>query len=86
MAERQVLSTRKDGQGDITALCSKGADWSPRKKEDAIGDIEGKKHSYHLMHGEKRYPVTVVAGKKGKYLKATWDASEDNHLLSLAEK
>ena len=41
---RQVTATRKDTDGDITALCNRFAVWSPRSKANAISDIENGIH------------------------------------------
>ena len=46
MADRQVKQTRKDSDGDITALCNSGKSWSPRSKANAIRDIETETHTY----------------------------------------
>ena len=54
--ERAVLQTAKDSDGDITALCRSGQTWSPRRKADAIRDIEMGLCQYHvpMKDGSKR--------------------------------
>jgi hypothetical protein len=39
MADRPVIQSRKDYDGDILALCNPHEYWSPRVKRDAINDI-----------------------------------------------
>ena len=46
--DRPVDRTRKDLDGDITALCGTGQSWSPRLKRDAISDIELGIHRYYV--------------------------------------
>ena len=48
MADRQVTRTGKDFDGDITTLCDSHSPWSPRKKWDAIDDIERRSHRYFV--------------------------------------
>ena len=49
MGERRVKKTRKDSDGDITALCNPDEFWSPRGKTDAIYDIETNRHNYYIQ-------------------------------------
>jgi len=49
MADRQIAQSRKDQDGDITALCNPGPWWSPRLKGDAINDIESGQHTYFVQ-------------------------------------
>jgi hypothetical protein len=49
MADRAVRKTRKNSEGDITALCDDGAGWSPVSKADAISHIENGVHT--TFHG-----------------------------------
>lgn len=85
MAERQVTASGKDKDGDITALCNKAASWSPRKKADAIKDIEDKVHIYYVGTGPRRTVVRVVKGQSGKYLRSTADGSTHNNLDDLPD-
>ena len=39
MAKRYVRRTRKDADGDTTALCDYGQAWSPRSKVLVINDV-----------------------------------------------
>lgn len=86
MAERRVTRTRKDYDGDITALCNHGAYWSPREKADAIRDIERNNHRYYVESrwGRRTY-VQVVSGPTGKYLRTVADPSSDNNLDNLPD-
>ncbi len=84
MADRQVLQSRKDRDGDITALCNPGGYWSPRQKADAISDIETKAHRYYVhvpMVGD--VDIHVVKGTKGNYLRTDPDRTSRNNLDDL---
>ena len=84
MADRQVQQTRKDRDGDITALCNPGQLWSPRSKADAINDIETRLHTYYVLWpGGVRTEVRVVNDPKGKYLRTDRDTTPRNNLDDL---
>lgn len=85
MADRQVTATRKDEDGDILALCNSGAWWSPRKKTDAIKDIDDEDHSYYVQKGAKRVDIHVVKGPTGKYLRTDPDVTDSNNLDDLPD-
>lgn len=84
MADRQVLRSRKDKDGDITALCGDGY-WSPRLKADAIRDIEGGLYTYHVGSGSSRVEIRVVKGTSGKYLRTDPDKTSRNNLDDLPD-
>ena len=67
MADRRVTHSRKNRDGDITAIGTPGQYWSPRAKTDAISDIELRVHTYYVQWPEKRTEVRVVDGATGKY-------------------
>lgn len=85
MADRAVRKTQKDEDGDILALCDGSASWSPRKKKDAIADIEGKAHTYYVPWQSGRTEIRVVNGPTGKYLRTDRDSSEKNNLDDLPD-
>ncbi|MEM7503794.1 MAG: DUF3892 domain-containing protein [Pseudomonadota bacterium] len=86
MATRQVTRSRKDADGDITALCNPGAPWSPRLKADAIRDIETGLHQYYVnADGSGPATIHVVNGPRGKYLRTTADRSSRNNLDNLPD-
>jgi hypothetical protein len=86
MADRQVSRTGKDRDGDITALCNSGAFWSPRKKWDAIHDIESRTHRYFVRWPEgKDTDIRVVNGPTGKYLRTDRDTTPKNNLDELPD-
>lgn len=86
MADRQVTHSRKDTDGDITALCNPGESWSPRSKPDAIYDIESRLHTYFVRSpGTTRADVHVVNGPTGKYLRTDADAASGNNLDNLPD-
>lgn len=87
MADRRVTQSRKDKDGDITALCNPdfSGSWSPRFKDDAIADIENGDHTYYVLQGdETRAEIQVINDqKKGKYLRTHPDQVVDNNLDEL---
>ncbi len=85
MADRPVRKTRKDSDGDILALCNDGSPWSPRKKADAIHDIESKTHTYHVPWKSGRTEIRVVNGPNGKYLRTDRDDTTRNNLDDLPD-
>ncbi len=86
MAERKVTQSRKDKDGDITALCNPLAAWSPRAKAGAITDIESKTHRYYVQRpGTSPTYVHVVDGPTGKYLRTNPDDQQGNNLDSLPD-
>lgn len=85
MAERTVSRTKKDADGDILALCDGGASWSPRKKADAIYDIESGTHTYYAQWGAERRIIKVVNGPNGKYLRTDRDNTSRNNLNDLPD-
>jgi hypothetical protein len=85
MADRQVTRTQKDSEGDIFALCDPGVLWSPRKKRDAINDIEYGIHKYYVSWPEGRTEIHVVNGPNGKYLRTDRDNTTRNNLDDLPD-
>jgi len=85
MTDRAVRKTGKDKDGDITALCDDGASWSPRKKADAISDIESGIHTYHVPWKGGRTEIRVVNGPNGKYLRTDRDNTNRNNLDDLPD-
>lgn len=82
MAERQVTKSRKDKDGDITALCNDTAIWSPRSKENAIADIESGMHEYYVQQpGTQKAKIRVVGG----HLQTEPDADQKNNLDNLPD-
>lgn len=85
MADRAVRQTQKDRNGDILALCNPGSFWSPRRKTDAIYDIETGMHSYYVPWESGRTEIRVVNGPTGKYLRTDRDGTSRNNLDDLAD-
>lgn len=86
MALREVVATRKDYRGDITALCNSKEFWSPRYKTDAINDIENRVHQYYVMVSGIRVDIHVVDDRvKGKYLRTDPDKTITNNLDNLPD-
>lgn len=83
MAERRVTQSRKDKDGDITALCNPGEPWSPRHKGDAINDIDSGAHRYYVDRAGFKTYVHVVDDPDGKYLRTTADTESANNLDNL---
>ena len=85
MAGRAVYKTGKDLDGDITKLCNANQLWSPRKKSDAIRDIETGVHSYYVPWRLGRTEIHVVDGPTGKYLRTDSDDTSRNNLDDLPD-
>ena len=85
MARRRVTHSRKDQDGDITALCNQGAAWSPRLKAGAVADIESKTHQYFVGVGSQEVDIHVVDGPTGKYLRTDPDTTSTNNLDDLPD-
>lgn len=83
--ERRVRKSGKDADGDITSLCNSGEWWSPRRKADAIDDIEDDNYRYYVEEQTPRTYVKVreVAGKK--HLRTTADSTSRNNLDNLPD-
>ncbi len=82
MADRRVTATGKDADGDITKLCGT---WGNTTKAQAIRDIEGGTHTYHVQTGNRRTDVHVVSGPTGKYLRTDPDSTGTNNLDDLPD-
>lgn len=86
MADRRVTRSRKDRDGDITALCNHGEYWSPREKHLVISDIELGHHSYYVDASGFRTNVQVITRPDGsKYLRTTADSTSRNNLDNLPD-
>lgn len=85
MARRAVRNTGKDRDGDITKLCNPGDYWSPRKKADAIFDIENGLHTYYVPWQSGSTDIHVVNGPNGKYLRTDRDNTSRNNLDDLPD-
>ena len=85
MADRAVRKTGKDSDGDITRLCDEGQSWSPRRKADAIHDIENGIHTYYVPWKNGRTEIRVVNGTNGKYLRTDSDNTTKNNLDDLSD-
>lgn len=87
MADRLVTASGKNSDGDITALCQAGAWWSPRRKPDAISDIEGGIHRYYVrLEGYREVDIHVVKHPRyGKYLRTDPDKTSKNNLDDLPD-
>lgn len=85
MADRAVRQTAKASNGDILALCDSGAFWSPRRKADAISDIENGTHTYYVPWTTGRTEIRVVNGPNGKYLRTDHDNTQRNNLADLPD-
>lgn len=86
MADRPVVQTRKDRDGDILALCNPREYWSPRLKHDVINDIEMNIHRYYVPWSDgKSTWIRVVNGPNGKYLRTDRDDTTRNNLDDLPD-
>ncbi|MBT3094008.1 MAG: DUF3892 domain-containing protein [Candidatus Thiodiazotropha sp. (ex Lucina pensylvanica)] len=86
MAERAVVRSKKDRDGDILALCNPNEYWSPRSKANAIQDIESGTHQYYVPWTDgTRTPIQIVNGPNGKYLRTDKDNTSRNNLDDLPD-
>lgn len=86
MADRRVTHTRKDRDGEITALGNRNGKWWPRSKAEAIDDIQLGRHTYYvLLQGGVRANILVVNGPTGKFLRTDPDQTERNNLAELPD-
>ncbi len=85
MADRRVKKSRKDGNGNITALCNAGEHWSPRPKSEAISDIESGSHTYYVEEAGYRSTVKVFQRNGLKYLRTDADGTSKNNLDNLQD-
>lgn len=85
MPDRRVTQSRKGDDGDITALCNPREYWSPRRKADAISDIENDIHVYYVDRAGHRSVVQVVNDRARTYLRTTADETSDNNLDNLPD-
>lgn len=81
-----MTQSRKDQDGDITALCNPGEYWSPRQKSDAMRDIDGATHSYFVRVNNQEVDIIVVRKSNGdKYLRTDPDKTKTNNLDDLPD-
>ena len=85
MSRRGITHSRKDQDGDITALCNPGAAWSPRLKAGVIADIESGTHQYFVGGGGQEVAVNVIDGPTGKFLRTDPDTTNTNNLDDLPD-
>jgi len=84
MADRAVRKSRKSTQGDVTALCDDGADWSPRLSDSVISDIDSGAHTYHVPWTSGRTEIHVALTVRGKkFLRTDRDDTTTNNLDEL---
>lgn len=72
MEAREVTHVVRNEDGTIDAIGNPGENWSPRKKEDAIRDIEKNLHSYYVKQGPGMVEIDVIY-PAGKYLRTEPD-------------
>ncbi len=86
MIDREVKRSKKNDDGDITALCNPTEWWSPRQKADAINDIENNTYRYFVDDGTNVISIHVVNDSiKGKYLRTDPDKTTRNNLDDLPD-
>jgi len=85
MADRKVTKSRKDSNGDITALCNYGESWSPRSKSDAINDIESGDYTYYVQDSFGRSDIHVVNRLSGTYLRTDPNGRASDNLDNLPD-
>ena len=68
MLRRHVYRRRSDPHGELAALISTTAAWSPRTATDAIADIESGQVCYLVDWGSGPSPLGVVRDDRGPRL------------------
>ena len=85
MIERKVIKSRKDLNGNITAICNPGEWWSPKTSSEAIKEIEEKLYSYYVTVNNQNVDIKVIYGNSGKYLRTDPDKTTKNNLDDLPD-
>jgi len=85
MADREVTATRKDCEGNITALCNPSEMWSPRLRSDAILDIEYDLNHYFVVDKDERIRIIVENGIIAKYIRSDPGKTKSNLLIELPD-
>ena len=86
MADRQITQSGKNHTGDITSLCNRREDWSPRLKSSAINDIESEQHRYYILLNGERVDIHVIDHPRhGKYLHTDPEGNGRNGLHKLPD-
>ena len=88
MANLQVTSVHRDGDGDTTAICGPwgtDAEVVYHQKADAIRNITLGTHTYYVwwQPGNFATIVRAVPGPTGMYLRTDKDATTKNNLDEL---
>lgn len=78
---RRVTRSGKADDGTISSLCHPGEHWSPRKKVDAVRDINSDSYRYWVSVGGQEVDVHVVDG----HLRTDPDKTTKNNLLDLPD-
>jgi hypothetical protein len=82
MGDRQVTSTGKDSQGDITKLCGS---WGECSKADAISDIDSGTNTYFVQESGTTRVDIIVVNDNPRYLRSTPDPESSNNLDNLPD-
>jgi len=84
MADRRVSKTVRDDHGNITALASPGAPWSPRRIANVIADIDSGEHTYYVYWaGVGRSDLGVAGESSARSLNTTRDTAHSQALDAL---
>lgn len=70
MAERAVYRSRLDADGDVVAVVSVTARWSPRSSHEVIDDVDAGRCHYVVDWETGTVPVVVIDGPDGRRLDA----------------
>ncbi|UKJ74486.1 DUF3892 domain-containing protein [Azospirillum brasilense] len=86
MADIQITCINKSDRNSkhegITYLGNSSGKWS---KQQVIGWIEDKSHTFYTKVNGNRANIGVVNGENGKYLRTHADGKWNDNLLSLSE-
>lgn len=78
---RRVTHSGKADDGTISSLCHPGEYWSPRRKADAVRDINSGQYRYWVRVNGQEVDVHVVNG----HLRTDPDKTTRNNLLDLPD-
>ena len=86
MSERRVKKNKKRFWWRYYALCNPEECWSPRKKTDAINDIETRIHTYYVQDFDgQRSDIHVVDVQTGEFLRTDPNGEASDNLNNLPD-
>lgn len=78
--DRRIKATKKDGHGNVVALCNPDESWSPVNKDTVMRDIKSARRSYYVQELPQKVYVRVTSENT---LQTTADKASKNNLNNL---